>query len=427
MNRRRPFRPFFLALALSGLALPSLAGDWTAWRGPQHNGAIEAKGAFPDEGMGLEVVWSRPLGSGYSGLSIAENRLVTFFTDGKSDLLVALEATTGEELWRHRISAMTPGIDGAHDGPLSTPIVHGETVFGLGAGGEFFAVRLKDGQEVWRRSLVEEVGAARPHFGFTTTPLVFEDSLLVLTGGTEERAVTAFDQATGAVRWSRVQGRIDYQSPTLADLAGKKQLVITYRGGAAGLDPKNGDVLWSHPFEGNGSASPLVLDGDRFLLTSHHGATLFHLEKQASSFVVEEVWTNQSFKGNVATAVYHEGFLYSFDGDFLACVRAEDGERVWKSRPPGGKGLILVDGHLVIFGSQGDVVVAEATPEGYRERARTKVDEQGGFTAPSFAHGNVFVRNLQKIAAVRVHPAAMKESAPASTQKTEPAKTQSES
>ena len=61
-----------------------------------------------------------------------------------------------------------------------------------------------------------------------------------------------------------------------------------------------------------------------------------------------------------------------------------------------------VDDHLVIFDSQGEVIVAEPSPKGYNEKAKVRVSDKGGFTFPSFADGGIFVRNLESIARVNV-------------------------
>ena len=64
--------------------------------------------------------------------------------------------------------------------------------------------------------------------------------------------------------------------------------------------------------------------------------------------------------------------------------------------------MILVDGHLVILANEGFVVVVQATPEGYREKARVQVLERDGLTWPSFADGKVFVRNMEQIGAASI-------------------------
>ncbi len=98
----------------------------------------------------------------------------------------------------------------------------------------------------------------------------------------------------------------------------------------------------------------------------------------------------------------HDGYLYGFDGSFLTCVDVATGELVWKSRPPGSGGLRLLDSHLVTFSYQGVVAVAEATPVGYREKARLPIADHGSYQAPTVAEGRIFVRNFSEIASLRV-------------------------
>ena len=119
---------------------------------------------------------------------------------------------------------------------------------------------------------------------------------------------------------------------------------------------------------------------------------------------MDEAWRSRSLRshGTFATTVPYEGYLYGFSGNFLTCVDAATGETVWKSRPPGRGNLVLVDGHLVILIRSGEIVVAEATPEEYREVSRVKALDRGYFTRPSFADGKVYVRNLKDISAIGV-------------------------
>lgn len=132
------------------------------------------------------------------------------------------------------------------------------------------------------------------------------------------------------------------------------------------------------------------------------GATVFEVSHGEAGWAVAELYRTETLGQNYTPPVYHDGHLYGFRGQVLTCIKAADGERVWRSRPPGGDGLILVDGHLVIFGAKGNVVVAAATPEGYRERARVQALDGSALTWPAFADGRVIVRNLSEIAAVSI-------------------------
>jgi enterochelin esterase-like enzyme len=90
----------------------------------------------------------------------------------------------------------------------------------------------------------------------------------------------------------------------------------------------------------------------------------------------------------------------------LTCASAETGEIEWRSRPPLGRGIALIDEKLVILAASGEVVVIEPSPEGYQELTRTPVFEMGGLATAEFSEGVFFVRNLEQMAAVRVDTSA---------------------
>ncbi|MEO1370638.1 MAG: PQQ-binding-like beta-propeller repeat protein, partial [Acidobacteriota bacterium] len=313
------------------------------------------------------------------------------------------------ERWRYRISETYKGTANADDGPLSTPTVDGGVVYGLGSTGDLFALALEDGDERWRLNLVEKVGAVMPRFGFTTAPLVLGDLLVVLTGGGDGRSITAFERETGAVRWSTGDEPVTYQSPLVLTVGGERQLVAVTDHSLLGLAPGSGDVLWRHRHtegdgRGFGAAQPVPVGEGGVLLVDGDESALFQVEKRGDGYTVTEAWRSRALRsqGNFATPVPHGGYLYGFAGRFLTCVDAATGERVWRSRPPGLGNLVLVDGHLVILARSGEVVVAEATPEGYVEVSRIEALERGYFTRPSFARGTLYVRNLKDISAIGV-------------------------
>jgi len=412
MNRRMRSICLMLATAMLGLgfvATAAHAADWVRWLGPNQDGTAAGDGLFPEDGFGLDVAWARPLGIGYSGIAVAEERAITLFADGESDFLVAVDAGTGEELWRYRIDAMYGAHDGSEGGPVGMPVVDDGVVYGVGAQGHLFAVRLEDGEAVWSLHMEEAFGSRAPGYGYTTCPLAVGDLLFVQTGGTGGRSLAGLEKTTGKVVWSIGDDEVTYQSPILATLAGREQIVAVTEARILGLVPASGEILWSHALEmedgQDAYATPLLLGDDRFLLTGQEESRAYRVAAADGVFALEEVWTSTNLKQSLATPVLHEGYLYGFSGDFLTCVNSEDGEKVWKSRPPGGRGLILVDDRLVIFANDGSVVVVRASSEGYREEARVKVSEAGTYTYPSFADGVFFVRNTRDFAAVKVGPA----------------------
>ncbi|MEM7587827.1 MAG: PQQ-binding-like beta-propeller repeat protein [Acidobacteriota bacterium] len=401
------------------ITLAREGADWPLWSGPAGNLTSLGNGLFDGGTFGLEQIWSRPLGSAYSGILVVDGRLVTTVSDGASDYLVALDASSGTERWRYRISDTYKGAPNADDGPLSTPTVEGGVVYGLGSEGELFAVDLEDGTERWRLDLAADFGAVMPGFGFTTAPTVLGDLLVVETGGDKGRSISAFERESGALRWSTGDDSVTHQSPLVWEFGGETSLVAITDRSLLGLAPETGEVLWQHQHtegEGRGftAAQPVTVGETGILLIGGRETALFQVDKNGEEYTVEEVWRSRALRsqGNFATPVPYEGYLYGFSGSFLTCVNAATGEMVWKSRPPGIGNLVLIDGYLVILVRSGEIVVAEATPEGYEEVSRIQALERGYFTRPSFAGGTVYVRNLTDISAIGVTQAS---SAPAAT------------
>ena len=260
-----------LRLLLFALALSEAPSDWPRWRGPDFNGTSREAGVFPGEGFQLQVRWRRKLGSGYSGIAVSGNRAVTLFSDGKNDYAAALDAGTGEELWRVPMAPTYPGREGANDGPVSTPAIADGVVYALGPRGDLVGLRLDSGEILFRVHLVEELGAALPHWGFGTSPLVSGGAVVVETGGSGP-SVTALDRRTGRLLWRAGTGATDYQSPMLWTLDSEEQIVAAAGDSLYGLDPKDGRELWRHPHGGTGFYEKIlnpVAVGARGLLLAH--------------------------------------------------------------------------------------------------------------------------------------------------------------
>lgn len=385
--------------ALLLAAVPARAADWPRWRGPLSDGRAGA-----DERIGVRmapaIAWQRPLGIGYSAIVVAGGRAVTLYADAGTDFVAALDAASGELVWRTAIDAWLPPNGGSEGGAKSTPTIARDVVYALGPKGHLLAVRVADGAELWRRNLVDDVGAVMPEFGFATSPVVAGDVVAVQIEGGTSHSLVGFDGSTGALRWSVAGGVAEYESPLLTTLAGTTQLVVATDRDVRGVDPASGAILWSHPVSIRSVPMAVPAGDDAFVLAGEEGAAAFRIRRDGDGLRSEPLWTTSALKGSLATPVAVDGFLFGYDGEFLACVSLADGTRRWKSRPPGGRGLIAVDGRLVIGGTGGVVAVAEATPDGYHELARVDVFDRTGHTYPTFADGRVFLRNTREAASV---------------------------
>ena len=380
------------------------ADDWNLWRGPNCDGTVEAKGYFPIGSFSLDVLWSKPVGSAYSSASIVDQHVLTMFNDDKSDYLAKIDLLTGQEVWRFRIGKIYKAHDGGHDGPVSTPVADREQVYALGPWGKLYAVDSKSGHEVWSVHLANTFESTAPFWGFTTTPILVEDLVVVQASGQGDHGLIAFEKATGKVRWHREAGRAEYRSPVLANVGGEFQIIASGSSKTIGVNPSDGKLLWSYSGGISNSKTPLYI-GNRKVLLIGRGSELVELDEKTKS--AKQVWRSKELGGNYDVASFHKGYLYGFTGRHLTCVDAQSGKRLWRSRQPGGKGLIVVDGHLIVLGDHGDVVVAEANPNSYIEKARINVSDGAAYSWPCFADGTIVVRNLKHMVALRPKPVSI--------------------
>ena len=374
---------------------------WPNFRGNSYDGIGKHDGLFK-KGFGLEVSWQKELGSGYSSISLADGIAVTMFSDGTDDFMIGLDAQTGKELWKYKIAATYKGHDGSHDGTISTPVIDGKHVYGLGAFGHLFALELKSGKPLWAQHVVDDLDGKAQTYGFGTSPLVAGNVLVVQTGG-ENAAISGLDKMTGKRLWKTGNDVISYQSPILGKLLGVEQLICPGDNLLFGIDPKNGKLLWEYKHDGqNGSYNPVKIGEDRLFFRTRNEGVMLRASKKNDTYQFEELWKSRELRNTSNVTVYHQGHLFGYSGRFLTCVKAETGERVWKSRPPGDGFLILVEDKLVVVTKAGTLHLIAASPTGYQEHASIEALNSLTWTPPSFGYGKVFVRNLSHIAAVDV-------------------------
>jgi enterochelin esterase-like enzyme/outer membrane protein assembly factor BamB len=410
-----------LFIASSAAAAPTRASrDWPGLRGPSH----DATGSGLFEGVaapGLAVAWTAQAGSGYSGVAVVDGRAFTGFAAGSDDVVAAFDAATGRELWRAPLGPSHAGHDGSHSGPIATPAADARRVYALGPRGRLVALDARTGAVLWSQDLASAKDAVVPYYGWSTSPLLAGRCAIVQHAVKDKQAVACFDRETGRVRWTAGRNEVWYQSPVLATLGGREQVVAADHKSVYGLDVDSGAVLWEHAHEGDGfpistgSMVPLVIEGDRVLITpKDDGTVLLRITPRPSApWTVEPVWTSKAFRRTYSRPVYHRGLIFAYSGAFLACVDAATGESKWRSRAPGDGFLAVVDGRLVIQTKTGSLHVAEPSGEAYRELAQVQVFDDHSWTAPSVAGGRLFVRGMTKVAAVSVVDGAKTAGAPA--------------
>jgi enterochelin esterase-like enzyme/outer membrane protein assembly factor BamB len=375
--------------------------------GPNHDlTARPAKRLDASQPLGLKVEWKVGLGSGYSQVIADGGEVFAMYSDSTHDVLVNLKASTGEESWRYIMGPTFKGRQGSMDGPLSTPSVSSNRVFGFTPGGSLFCVDRANGKQVWRRDLVAEKSAPAPEYGFTSSPLLVEDLVVINVGAPDGHSIMAFGTDTGEVVWSAGSEPAEYQSPTLVILQGRQQLMTISGLSVQGLDVSTGKVEWSYVFTDNPFSASVAhimpVESDRFMVNSTGNVQILSIAEIGDSVQVAEVWSSNHLKGSYTIPIYHKGFVFGYNGNFLSAVDASTGERVWRSRPPGKGTMILLDDILVVWDVKGRLTLIQASGNGYKELNQLQVMDAASITNPSYAEGMIFVRSHKYLAAVKI-------------------------
>jgi len=368
---------------------PPLARDWTA-RPP-------------------EVIWREPVGGGYAALSVAGNVAVTIEQRGENEAVVCYDPASGRERWIYDYPAkFSEPLGGV--GPRATTTIAGGKVYALGGTGVLTCLDVANGAHVWTRNVLTLSGAKNLQWGMAGSPLVFDGKVIVSPGGqgaATGRAVLALDAGTGELIWSIGDAQGAYASPMLARLDNVQQLIIFDAEGVAGFDLDGRGELWRYPWKtpfDNSAAQPVVLPGDRVLITSDNGCALLKINRQDDTWSVEPLWTNKLLKGAYANPIARDGFVYGLDKGILVCLDLKTGRRRWKQGRHGHGQMLLADDLLVILSEKGHLVLVEATPDAYRELGKIPAIEGRTWNNPTMVEGRIFVRNHLEMACYDLHP-----------------------
>jgi len=187
------FLPVLLALQTAALAAPH---DWPQWRGPDRSDVSRETGLLPKwPAGGPKKLWTfENAGNGYSGPAIVNGRLFTLGTRDGKEIVLALDASTGKEVWAAPMDGILDNDWGG--GPRGTPTVDGDRIYALSGTGGLHCLALADGKVIWKASL-KALGGSVPKWGYTESVLV-DGNLVLSTPGGGKGTVAALDRATGS-------------------------------------------------------------------------------------------------------------------------------------------------------------------------------------------------------------------------------------
>lgn len=379
---------------------------WTDFRGPNRDGKYEEMAIVTNwPAQGLTAVWKQPIGVGYSSFVVADGRAYTIEQRRRQEVATAYDLETGRELWAQGWNAEYS--DETGDGPRATPTWDSGRIYALGATGELRCLDAKSGAVVWGKNILRENGAENLPWAMAASPLIVDDKVIVLPGGSSGNSVVAYNKNTGAPAWKALNDRQGYVSPMLMTLAGRRQVVVVTSSRIVGLAPENGTLLWSTDWDtdmGINVSQPLVVDQNRFFISSGYGkgAALIQIDGKGNSFSARALWENINMKNKFNSSVLHQGYVYGLDEGILSCVDVNTGERKWKGGRYGYGQVILASGHLIVMSDQGELVLVKASPDQHTEVARFSALQGKTWNYPAIAGGRLFVRNANEMAAYNI-------------------------
>jgi len=361
-----------------------------------------------------KLVWKQKIGAGLSGFSVVQDYAFTLEQRGEDEWVTCYEIETGKPIWGHSIRGRYESKLGGI-GPRSTPTIQEGRVYAMGATGVLRCLDGATGKLIWQDDLLKQVGItqeeelAEVSFGRSASPLIVDNLVVLPAGGKEGKthSLIAYEKETGKVAWMKGDKQISYASPTLATIAGRRQILTVNEDTVAGHDAENGDELWTFPWPGasnaNASCSQAVpLEGDQVFISKGYGfgSAVYKISPDSGGkWSADEVWANRRvLKTKFTNVAMIDGYAYGLSEGVLECAKVETGESEWKKGRYRQGQVLGVGKTLLVISENGELIHLEATPEENRELGKIQAIEGQTWNPLCLSGNRLLVRNSEEAA-----------------------------
>jgi outer membrane protein assembly factor BamB len=435
VNRRRLLA--FWALLGWCLSLPAVNADWPEFRGPWGDGHADAPGAKP---VGLPLHWSETHNvrwktaipfRGWSTPVVMGDQvwLTTATEDGHDFFALGLDAQTGQVRFNEKLfhsDNPEPLGNGASMNCYATPspvIEPGRVYVHFGSFGTA-CLDTATGKPIWKRDDLR----CRHYRGPSSSPVLFDNLVILTMDGVDLQYLVALDQATGQTVWKtdrsvawndeNVPGQMArdgdlrkaHSTPLIVTVAGQPRMFSAGAKAAYAYDPRTGKELWKVQYN-DWSAAPVPVYGDGlvFFVTGFNLGDLLAVKPEGQGDVTDKnvVWKFNTRVGKYSSPLLVDDLLYTVaEEGFLTCLEATTGQVVGKGRIPGkyAASPIYADGRLYFFNQQGTATVLK--PGRALEVLATNTLDDGFMASPAVADKALFLRTRTHLYRIEATPGA---------------------
>lgn len=406
------------------ISLCIVAQDWPDWRGVNRDGVWNEIGILEKfEADVIKQKWSVPIGSGYSGPTVVNGKV--YVTDLQEELnqverVLCFDEETGQQIWVFEYDCEYVGV-GYPAGPRASVVINDGKAYSLGTMGNFYCFDAEIGNVLWKKNLNTEYEIVMPIWGIAATPLIVDEKIIVHVSGSNNASIVAFDKDTGKEIWRNLDDRAGYSSPILIEKNGKSVVVNWTEHSLSGLNPETGEIFWRFPWEtgsGMSIASPVLFNDHIFVSAFYSGSLLVKLGEDYTT--AEKVWQRSGESERktdalhcvINTPVIIDDYIYGVDSyGELRCLEFATGDRVWEDQTAVKRNrwanihFIQNRDKIWMFNEQGELIISELSPKGFKEISRAKLIEPTKkqhprgvtWTHPAFANKHIFVRSDDKL------------------------------
>lgn len=389
--------------------------DWPGWGGPNRDFITEGA-AIADKwpAAGPRQLWKLDVAGGYAAIPVADGVAYVFARDKDEEVVLALDAKSGEKKWEYRYASPIPKNNkdetGEYDtrfgwGPNAMPYVLKDRVVTIGYFSQMHCLD-KNGKLLWQHDLKKDYPGTFLFFGYSASPILYKNALITLVGG-KEHALVAFDPADGKVLWHKHDDAVSYSSPQIRQVGGRDVLITQVLNKVLVCNPDTGDLLWSAPREyqySHNAAHPVLCAGDTLFVGTpgkDGGSVAYKLKWEGESLSGEKIWTSKFAQVHQNAIAVGDQILSSRDRPKgILALEKDTGDFAWQEREIGQCNFVKAGDKIVSLSEDGTLRVCKMKDEGLEVLAEADLLGDRSWAPPTVVGTRVYIRDTKQAMAL---------------------------